>query len=125
MIRSYFQNISVGMTKDQYFEMCESLGAEPDENEIPVEFNEFPLEVQEAIAVYYKLKDEWDTMNGGYMGKSFAGFADILDILEVPFSDRRLLLEWIGLMDSVRAKVVSESKSSSEIRSAESTEKAL
>ena len=114
MLHSFFQNISVGMTKEQYFEMCEALGSEPDENEIPIEMDDFPPEVQEGIGVYYKMRDEWDTMNGIYLGKSFAGFADILDILEVPFEDRKYLLEWISVMDAARSKAYSEMKAAKE-----------
>lgn len=116
MLGSFFQNLSVGMTKDQYYEMCEALGNEPLEEEVPVEMDDFPDEVQEAIGIYYKLKDEWDTMNGVYMGKSFAGFADILDILEVPKQDRKNLLEWITVMDAARSKAFRDLKAAKEIK---------
>ena len=49
-----------------------------------------PIDIQLALDVYYKLRDEWDYMNGNYIGKSFNGFKDILDILEVPLDDRKL-----------------------------------
>ena len=110
MLYSYFQNISVNMSKEAYFEMCEALGSEPEEDEIPVEMDDFPDEVQETIGIYYKMRDEWDTMNGIYLGKSFAGFADLLDILEVPFDDRKYVLEWITVMDAARTKAFSEMK---------------
>jgi hypothetical protein len=114
MLNSFFQNISVGMSKDAYFEMCESLGSEPIHEEIPVEYEDFPDTVKEAIDVYYKLKDEWDGMNGIYLGKSYSGFTDILDILEIPFEDRKLLLEWITVMDDARKKVLTDIKKSKE-----------
>lgn len=106
MLDSYFQNSSVGMSKDTYFEMCEALGTEPVEAEIPVELDDFPDEVQEAISIYFKLRDEWDTMNGIYLGKSYAGLGDILDILEVEHKDRKYLLEWIAIMDAARSKAI-------------------
>lgn len=99
--------MSVKMTKEMYYEMCEALGNEPLEEEIPVEIDDFPDEVQEAISIYYKLRDDWDTMNGVYMGKSYAGLGDILDILEVDNADRKYLLEWIAVMDAARSKVLS------------------
>lgn len=120
MIESFFQNMNVGMTKETYYEMCEALGSEPVEEELPVEMDDFPPEVQEAISIYYRLRDEWDTMNGIYIGKSFAGLADILDILEVDQSDRKYLLEWISIMDTTRAKVYKDSKPSKENKSAKS-----
>ncbi len=110
MLTSYFQNSSVNMTKDTYFEMCAMLGSEPIEEEIPIEQEDFPMEVQQAIGVYYRLRDEWDTMNGTYMGKSYVGLKDILDILEIPFEDRRWTLDWITIMDNVRAKSIRDSK---------------
>lgn len=110
MLESYFQTTSVSMTKDAYFEMCEALGSEPIDEEIPIEQSDFPLEVQEAIDIYYRLRDEWDSMSGTYLGKSFAGFGDILDIMEIPKGDRKLLLEWITVMDAARSKAIRESK---------------
>lgn len=98
------------MTKDAYFDMCEMLGSEPIEEEIPVERGDFPVEVQEAIEVYYRLRDEWDTMSGTYMGKSYVGLRDILDIMEIPQEDRKWTLDWISIMDSVRAKSIKDSK---------------
>jgi hypothetical protein len=107
MLESYFQNMSVSMTKEAYFEMCDALGTEPIEEEIPVEMQDFPDEVQEAISIYYKLRDDWDTMNGVYMGKSYVGLMDILDIMEVDSKDRKYLLDWISVMDAARSKMIS------------------
>jgi hypothetical protein len=102
------------MTRDQYFEMCEALGTEPVEEEIPVEMEDFPTEVQEAIGVYYKLRDEWDTFNGNYMGKSYVGLSDIFDILDIEKKDRKFILEWISVMDSTRHKIINDQKPKSD-----------
>lgn len=102
--------MSLGFTKDHYFEMCEALGTEPVESEIPVELEDFPDEVQQAINVYYKLRDEWDTMNGTYLGKSYTGLGEILDIFEVDKVDRKLFMEWITILDNARSKAIEASK---------------
>lgn len=106
MLDSFFQNMSAKMTKEAYYEMCEALGSEPIEEEVPVEMEDFPEEVQEAIGLYYKLRDDWDTMNGVYMGKSYVGLRDILDIMEIPFEDRKYVLEWVTIMDNARSKML-------------------
>lgn len=98
------------MTKVQYFEMCDALGTEPVDSEIPVEIDDFPQEVQQAIAVYYRLRDEWDTMNGVYLGKSYTGLGEIFDIFEIEREDRKLFLEWISALDAARSKVIEASK---------------
>lgn len=98
------------MTKDQYFEMCEALGTEPKDEEIPMELEDFPFEVQQAIIVYYKLKDDWDTMNGHYLGKSYSGLGEILDIFEVNQEDRKYFLEWISVLDAARSRSIEASK---------------
>ena len=60
------------MTKSEYLDMCEALGNEPLEEEIPVAYEELLLEVQEAISVYRKLQDSWDMMSGTYLGKNLS-----------------------------------------------------
>lgn len=98
------------MTKDQYFEMCEMLGSEPLESEVPVEYDDLPLEVQESMHIYNQLQDSWDYMNGNYIGKNYAGFKDILDILEVEPEDRRVVYDLIGQIDRIRAKAIQDKK---------------
>ena len=98
------------MTKTAYFEMCEALGSEPLESEIPVEYEDLLLDVLEALGIYYKLKDEWDTMNGNYMGKNYSGILDIFNILEVPVQDHRTMFDLIGLIDHHRSKMIADSK---------------
>lgn len=98
------------MTKAMYYEMCEALGTEPAEDEIPVDYEDFHIDVQEALQIYQKLKDEWDTMNGNYMGKSYAGILDIFTILEVPVEDHKTLFNLIGMIDGHRSKAISDMK---------------
>lgn len=93
-----------------YYEMCEALGTEPAEDEIPVDYEDFHIDVQEALQIYQKLKDEWDTMNGNYMGKSYAGILDIFTILEVPVEDHKTLFNLIGMIDGHRSKAISDMK---------------
>ena len=116
MLESFFQNMSAKMTKEAYYEMCEALGTEPDPEEIPVEMDDFPDEVQEAVGLYYKLRDDWDTMNGVYMGKSYVGLRDILDIMEIPIEDRKYVLDWISVMDAARSKMLEAQRPKSQTK---------
>lgn len=98
------------MSKEIYFEMCEQLGTEPIEAEIPLDMDDFPIEVQDAIVVYYKLRDEWDSMSGTYLGKSYLGLRDILDLYEIDQSNRIYVLDWISVMDAARSKAIEAKK---------------
>ena len=98
------------MTKDAYFEMCEMMGSEPSPEEIPVDFEDFPLTVQQAFTIYSRLKDDWDTMNGNYMGKTYAGILDIFIILDVPVEDRKTMFELINIIDEHRSKAIAANK---------------
>ena len=98
------------MTKNSYFEMCEALGSEPLESEIPVEYDDFPVEVQEAIKIYNNLQDSWDYMGGNYIGKNLNGFKDILTIFEVDPQDYRAVYELIMRIDRIRSKSIQDSK---------------
>lgn len=84
------------------------MGSEPLEEEIPVEFEDLHDEVQEAIRVYNMLQDNWDTMNGNYMGKVLNGINDILDIAQV--EDKLTCFMILRLLDSVRSQLINVKK---------------
>lgn len=71
------------MTKQQYLDMCEQMGAEPNVDEIPVEFSDLPHEVQVAHEVFHYLPDRIDGFSGIYLGKDMSGLGVILDVLKV------------------------------------------
>lgn len=100
--------MDVGVTKETYFEICEQLGTEPLDEEIPVEYDDFPDEIQQALSIYFRLRDEWDGFSGTYMGKNFTGLSDILDIYQVDKSDRQNVLDWIFVIDKVRSKCIKD-----------------
>ena len=90
--------------------MCEVMGTEPEEDQIPIEFDDFPLEVQQAFAVYRMLRDEWDTMNGLYLGKSFIGIKDVLEAMEIEPDDQKFIIVLIRMIDNVRANEINTKK---------------
>jgi hypothetical protein len=94
------------MTKDSYFEMCEALGSEPHEEEIPVEFEDFPIELQQAFSVYNMLRDEWDTMGGNYLGKSLIGIKDILEATEIEPVEYKFITVLVRMIDRVRSNEI-------------------
>lgn len=86
------------------------MGSEPIEEEIPVEYDDLPMEIQNTLVIYFKLKDEWDTMNGQYMGKNYSGIADIFEILEVPREDWKITFDLIGIIDRHRTNSLRKEK---------------
>ena len=104
------QNSNVNMTKDQYYEMCEALGNEPVESEVPVDLEDFPIEVQQAFAVYKMLRDEWDSMSGVYLGKTLIGITEVLEATEINPEDNKFIITLVRLIDQVRAKEINAKK---------------
>jgi len=100
------QNSNVSMTKESYFEMCEQLGTEPIESEIPIDFDDFPIEVQQALLVYRMLRDEWEGMNGIYLGKSLLGIQEIMEAMEIDYQDRKYVITLIRVIDSIRSETL-------------------
>lgn len=105
------QNSSVSMTKDSYFEMCAMLGEEPIEENIPIELDDFPYEVQQALLAYRMLKDEWDGFSGSYFGKSFIGITDVLEAMEISQEDRKFIIILIRQIDRIRSNEINSKKS--------------
>ena len=100
------------MTKNDYLELCEALGNEPLEEEMPVEFDELLTEVQEAMQVYRNLQDNWDMMSGTYLGKNLSNIMDIFTLMGIEPEDRRTLFELIGIIDGYRSIQLASKKPS-------------
>jgi hypothetical protein len=64
------QNSKNGITREQYFQVCEQMGEEPSPDKIPPELQDFPLDVQLAISVFNKLGDKL-VADIGYLGKDY------------------------------------------------------
>ena len=96
------------MNKDAYFEMCEALGNEPIEEEIPVDMDDFPEAIQQAFTIYFMLKDCWDSMGGSYLGKDMSNLFQFFDLHDIATPDRLYTLNMIQHMDFIRSTIVSE-----------------
>lgn len=97
------------MSKDAYFEMCEQLGEEPLEHEIPLELSDFPELVQQCFVMYGILSDNWDSMGGNYLGKDYSIVFNLFDVYQVSDASEKLLsLDFLQHIDSVRAKLISD-----------------
>ena len=79
------------MTKQQYFDMCDMLGSEPLDEEIPVELEDLPELVQTAFIIYETLRDEWDYMGGNYIGKNQQNLFHIFKLYKVLVTAKKLL----------------------------------
>lgn len=89
--------------------MCEMLGSEPVESEIPVELSDFPSEIQQAFTIYGMLSDIWDPMGGSYLGKDYANVFDFFSLYEIQNKQEQLFyISVLKEIDSSRSSVIAE-----------------
>ena len=111
------KNAEVSMTKEQYFEMCEMLGTEPIDSDVPIEMEDFPDEVQQSFQIYYLLRDVWEGMSGTYMGKDMSSIFDFFRLYKIDSEDQLLTLNFIRQIDSVRSALFHEKQKAREATS--------
>ena len=68
---------------DQYLEICEQLGQEPDPQKMPLTESDFPAEVQVAFFMFSLLSDNWEGMSGSYLGKDWSHCSQLFEVYEV------------------------------------------
>ena len=90
------------MSTEQYLLMCEQMGWEPKEEELPKDLSELSLESQQAVIILQSLPDRWDGMSGSWFGKDYSGLDTILDIYDV--EDRRLVFELLQIAEDELGK---------------------
>lgn len=77
--------------------MCEQMGWEPNEDEMPLDASFLSLEAQQALILLNALPDKWEGMSGSWMGKDYSGLLAILDIYEV--DNRREVFELLQVAE--------------------------
>ena len=73
-----YKNLDTGMTRNKYLDMCEQLGKEPSDKEIPPDWEDFPEIVQEAINTFNQLGDRVYP-EIGFVGKDYTNLNHYLD----------------------------------------------
>ena len=66
------------MSKDQYLEMCEQMGEEPDWEKCPPEWADFPDLVIDSVNIFYSMGDRMYP-EIGYVGKDYTNFNFLLE----------------------------------------------
>ena len=93
------KNLDTGMTRDRYFDMCEQMGNEPLEDEIPPDWDDFPDIVTIAANTFSQLGDR---IQGdiGYIGKDYTNFKFLLHRYGIEEHNEEYVLETILWLDS-------------------------
>lgn len=59
--------------------MCELLGTQPVESEIPISREDLNIDTQLVFSLYDKLQSNWEGMSGHYLGKDLSLLPVLLD----------------------------------------------
>ena len=100
-----YKNLDTGMTRNKYLTMCEQLGKEPNDDEIPPDWEDFPEVMQHAINSFNQLGDRVYP-EIGFVGKDYTNLNHYLEIYDV--NDKEFFLEIISWLDSRAIKKSSE-----------------
>ena len=100
-----YKNLDTKMTRDRYLEMCEQMGKEPNENEIPPDWEDFPNTMQSAINIFNMLGDRVFP-EIGYVGKDYTNLTHYIDVYEI--EDKEFLMDTLHWLDSRAIKQSSE-----------------
>lgn len=93
------------MTRDRYLDMCEQLGREPVESEIPPDWDDLPEIVQIAVNTFNMLGDRVYP-EIGYVGKDYTNLPHYLDVYGV--EEKEYFLEILNVLDSRAIKQSSD-----------------
>ena len=100
------------MDSEQYFQMCEQMGWEPKEEEIPKDASYLSYEVQCALVLFNCLPDKWEGMSGSWMGKDYSGLMDIMDIYQM--DNKKDIFTLLKIAEHEAAKFYSEKRKQQE-----------
>ena len=104
------------MTKEQYLLMCEQMNIPVDIKEIPIEYNDFPPQVQEALQIFSILPDNIDGFSGTYFGKDFSILPYLFEDIFV-VEDKQLTMKFILIILNIVKTQYSEKQKANQRKS--------
>jgi len=94
------------MDTEQYLQMCEQMGWEPKEEEMPKDPAYLSYNVQGALLLYNALPDNWEGMSGTWMGKDYSGLMDIMNIYQL--DNKREVFDLLKIAEGEASKFYTE-----------------
>lgn len=88
--------------------MCEQMGWEINEDDIPKDPSVFSIEVQQALMLLNILPDKWEGMSGTWMGKDYAGLDAIMNIYEI--DNRRVVFDLVQVGENEMSKYYAQKR---------------
>lgn len=79
---------------------CEQLGNEPKAEEMPIDFEDFPKIVQDAIVIYSILPDVWEGFGGTFLGKDYSILPYLTNQVYI-IDDHRLLMQILMIINNI------------------------
>jgi hypothetical protein len=92
--------------------MCEQMGWEPREEELPLDGSTLSLEAQQALLLLNALPDKWEGMSGSWLGKEYAGLVDIMEIYDI--QNKRVVFELLQVGEAELGKYYEEKRKQQE-----------
>ena len=86
------------------------MGWEPKEEELPQDGTNLSLECQQTLTILNALPDNWEGMNGSWLGKDYSGLSAVMDIYEV--ESRREVFELLKEAESILGKYYAQQSKS-------------
>ena len=94
------------MDAEQYLNMCEQMGWEPKEEELPKDPAYLSYNIQCALVLYNALPDKWEGMSGSWMGKDYSGLMDIMNIYRI--DNKREVFDLLKIAEGEASKFYAE-----------------
>jgi hypothetical protein len=88
--------------------MCEALGSEPIEEEIPIDREDLSIETQLVFHIYDKLPAKWEGYSGQYMGKELNLLPILCEEFDIDKFIRKYAWDIIPIIDSFVAEDIAK-----------------
>ena len=95
----FLDNRDVGMSKDQYLEMMDQMGEEPDWEKCPDDWEDFPPLLMDAINIFHSLGDRVYP-DVGYIGKDMTRYPFLLETHKIEEHQLEFIMDTILWLDS-------------------------
>lgn len=98
-LNRFYKNLDSKITVESYLSICEQMGKEPKEEDMPIDWHDLPTSVQYAIHIYNRLGDRLQS-EIGFIGKDYTNLLTLLKLYDISSVEFTLdIINWLEKKD--------------------------
>lgn len=114
----FLENREEGVDKEKYLDICDAMGVEPVMEDMPIDYEDLPIEVQDVMSLHSFLPSRIAEFSGTYLGKDYGNLSFLFNMHGIDEKSWQMFyFRVMMLIDSIQMSILDKKRKAKEASS--------